>query len=62
MLCGLPAVEQVNPSLQMATREPHMSETPASLSTPPEGYGDWLTDLKGRIHGAQQRATLAVNR
>ena len=39
-----------------------MSETPARLSTPPEGYGDWLTDLKGRIHGAQQRATLAVNR
>ena len=39
-----------------------MSETPVSLSTPPEGYGDWLTDLKGRIHGAQQRATLAVNR
>ncbi|MNV62668.1 hypothetical protein D3C71_1552240 [compost metagenome] len=29
---------------------------------PPEGYGDWLADLKGRIHNAQQRATLAVNR
>ena len=22
---------------------------------------DWLADLKGRIHNAQQRATLAVN-
>ena len=39
-----------------------MSDTPASLATPPEGYGDWLADLKGRIHNAQQRATLAVNR
>ncbi|MFC3606333.1 PDDEXK nuclease domain-containing protein [Stutzerimonas tarimensis] len=35
---------------------------PASLTTPPEGYGEWLVDLKGRIHSAQQRATLAVNR
>lgn len=39
-----------------------MSDTPASLATPPEGYGDWLVDLKSRIHAAQQRATLAVNR
>src|SRR5476649_2217190 len=39
-----------------------MSETPVNLSTPPEGYSDWLADLKGRIHNAQQRATLAVNR
>lgn len=35
---------------------------PVSLSTPPDGYADWLADLKGRIHTAQQRATLAVNR
>ena len=35
---------------------------PASLVPPPEGYADWLADLKGRIHAAQQRATLAVNR
>ncbi len=35
---------------------------PVSLATPPDGYGDWLADLKGRIHNAQQRATLAVNR
>lgn len=37
-------------------------KTPASLIATPEGYADWLTDLKGRIHTAQQRATLAVNR
>ena len=39
-----------------------MSDRPASLTPPPEGYADWLADLKGRIHTAQQRATLAVNR
>ena len=39
-----------------------MESGPASLTTPPEGYGEWLADLKGRIHNAQQRATLAVNR
>ncbi|HEY0990967.1 MAG TPA: DUF1016 N-terminal domain-containing protein [Kofleriaceae bacterium] len=26
------------------------------------GYAEWLTDLKARIHIAQQRASLAVNR
>ena len=39
-----------------------MSEQPAGLAPMPEGYADWLTDLKTRIHSAQQRATLAVNR
>ena len=39
-----------------------MRDQPASLTPPPEGYADWLADLKGRIHTAQQRATLAVNR
>ncbi|KWS81032.1 PDDEXK nuclease domain-containing protein [Pseudomonas amygdali] len=39
-----------------------MGNDPVSLATPPEGYGDWLADLKGRIHIAQQRATLSVNR
>lgn len=39
-----------------------MSDTPVRLTAPPEGYADWLTDLKTRIHTAQQRATLAVNR
>ncbi len=35
---------------------------PPALSPHPEGYADWLADLKGRIHTAQQRATLVVNR
>ncbi|MBU0501068.1 MAG: DUF1016 family protein [Gammaproteobacteria bacterium] len=43
-----------------------MSDTthdrPASLIPPPAGYADWLANLKSRIHTAQQRATLAVNR
>ncbi|MEX5591166.1 DUF1016 N-terminal domain-containing protein, partial [Pseudomonas urmiensis] len=38
------------------------SETSIGLTAPPEGYSDWLTDLKGRIHNAQQRASIAVNR
>jgi predicted nuclease of restriction endonuclease-like (RecB) superfamily len=39
-----------------------MNEHPAGLAAAPEGYADWLIDLKSRIHSAQQRATLAVNR
>ncbi|MDN6875121.1 PDDEXK nuclease domain-containing protein [Pseudomonas citronellolis] len=39
-----------------------MTDKPTSLSSAPQGYADWLADLKGRIHAAQQRATLAVNR
>jgi len=39
-----------------------MSDLPVGLSSPPVGYADWLADLKHRIHTAQQRATLAVNR
>ena len=39
-----------------------MSERPASLIAVPEGYADWLKQLKIRIHSAQQRATLTVNR
>lgn len=39
-----------------------MTDIPASLISPPAGYAEWLADLKGRIHIAQQRATLAVNR
>ena len=38
------------------------SERPASLIPPPSGYAEWLLDLKQRIHTAQQRAALAVNR
>lgn len=39
-----------------------MNDQPASLTAPPAGYADWLLELKTRIHTAQQRATLAVNR
>lgn len=39
-----------------------MSDKPAKLTAAPEGYADWLAELKGRIHTAQQRAALAVNR
>ena len=38
-----------------------MNEKPISLIQPPEGYTDWLVELKRRIHTAQQRATLQVN-
>ncbi len=33
-----------------------------ALSDTPAGYTDWLAELKTRIHAAQQRAALAVNR
>lgn len=39
-----------------------MNEKAVSLMEPPEWYGKWLEELKARIHAAQQRATLAVNR
>ncbi len=39
-----------------------MTDLPILLTEPPQGYADWLADLKTRIHTAQQRATLAVNR
>lgn len=39
-----------------------MTERPISLIQPPTGYADWLAELKTRIHSAQQRAALAVNR
>lgn len=35
---------------------------PISLIDAPHGYVDWLTELKTRIHSAQQRAALSVNR
>ncbi len=39
-----------------------MDDTPPGLILLPEGYADWLAILKDRIHIAQQRASLAVNR
>ncbi len=41
--------------------EKPMTDKPISLTSTPQGYADWLADLKGRIHTAQQRAALAVN-
>ena len=39
-----------------------MSDKPVKLTPEPEGYADWLAQLKARIHTAQQGAALAVNR
>lgn len=39
-----------------------MTDQPISLTPTPTGYTDWLLELKTRIHSAQQRAALAVNR
>jgi predicted nuclease of restriction endonuclease-like (RecB) superfamily len=53
----------MKPATKATQREDDdMSERPISLVPPPEGYADWLAELKDRIHIAQQRATLAVNR
>jgi len=37
-------------------------EQPVGFMDTPNGYHTWLKELKERIHTAQQRATLAVNR
>lgn len=39
-----------------------LPDVPIALTQAPSGYADWLAELKIRIHTAQQRATLAVNR
>lgn len=36
-------------------------QTPVALADAPQGYAQWLAELKNRIHTAQQRAALAVN-
>ena len=38
-----------------------MPDKVPALTDPPEGYADWLANLRARIHAAQQRAALAVN-
>ncbi|MBF0429441.1 MAG: DUF1016 family protein [Magnetococcales bacterium] len=38
------------------------TQLPISFTLPPSGYTEWLAELKTRIHSAQQRAALAVNR
>lgn len=32
-----------------------------TVSASPEGYGDWLSEVKARVLSARQRASLAVN-
>jgi predicted nuclease of restriction endonuclease-like (RecB) superfamily len=39
-----------------------MNDQASSLTPAPAGYAEWLLELKSRIHSAQQRATLALNR
>lgn len=39
-----------------------MTNNPVSLLPTPDGYADWLAELKRRVHTAQQRAALAANR
>lgn len=41
---------------------PTHPDPPPALAETPTGYADWLAELKARIHTAQQRAALAVNR
>lgn len=38
------------------------TDRPVTLESPPEGYAEWIGELKDRVHQAQQRAALAVNR
>jgi len=38
-----------------------MTETSPALAEPPAGYAEWLAELKGRVHAAQQRSALAIN-
>ena len=46
----------------MARNTTEVKAQPVSLTQPPAGDAEWLGELKNRIHNAQQRATLAVNR
>lgn len=38
------------------------SPGPPSLTDVPDGYAEWLAELKSRVQGARQRAAMAVNR
>lgn len=38
-----------------------MDDQAVALTEAPEGYSEWLADLKHRIHASRQRAALAVN-
>ncbi|MBX3196638.1 MAG: hypothetical protein KF850_10130 [Labilithrix sp.] len=52
-----------NTSIVSAPRRQSPSASlPVRLMRVPTGYGEWLADVKARIHAAQQRAALAANR
>lgn len=38
------------------------SSGPPSLTDVPDGYAEWLAELKSRVQGARQRAATAANR
>lgn len=38
-----------------------MNDKPAKLTDSPQGYADWLSDIKTQIHEAQQSAAQALN-
>jgi hypothetical protein len=47
----------------MTTRKTPVKATAvATASGLPAGYAEWLSEVKARVHAAQQRAALAVNR
>lgn len=39
-----------------------VTDKPAMLEAAPQGYAEWIRELKVRVHQAQQRAALSVNR
>ncbi len=42
-------------------RQRTVGELATRLTARPKGYAEWLTDVKARVHAAQQRAALVVN-
>lgn len=42
-------------------RQRTVGDLPGALAPRPEGYVEWLADVKARVHAAQQRAAQAVN-
>jgi hypothetical protein len=38
-----------------------VGDLPATLKALPEGYAEWLADVKARVHAAQQRAAQSLN-
>lgn len=45
-----------------SSRRQIVDDLPAPLNLRPEGYAEWLSELKARVQAAQQRAALAVNK